>query len=79
MQKNLVSGYPNDPYIFGPPFLKLFGLLKPIFRIFNRQMADNGFALPPPREFCRHIISCRELKAKFFKKCLHSVRWGVSL
>ena len=34
---------------------------------------------PPPREFCRHILSCRELKAKSFKKCLHSVRWGVSL
>ena len=39
--------------------------------------AENGFA--PPREFCRHIISCRELKAESFKKCLHSVRWGVSL
>ena len=24
-------------------------------------------------------LSCRELKAESFKKCLHSVRWGVSL
>ena len=46
-----------------------------------RRMAENGFAPPPPppREFCRHILSGRELKAKSFKKCLHSVRWGVSL
>ena len=43
-----------------------------------RRMAENGFA-PPPREFCRHILSSRELKAESFKKCLHSVRWGVSL
>ena len=34
---------------------------------------------PPSREFCRHILSCRELKVESFKKCLHSVRWGVSL
>ena len=46
----------------------------------NRRMAENGFAPPPPpREFCKHIISCRELKAESLKKCLHSVRWGVSL
>ena len=32
---------------------------------------------PPPREFCRHILSCRELKAEYFKKCLHSVRWAL--
>ena len=32
-----------------------------------------------PREFRRHILSCRELKTESFKKCLHSVRWGVSL
>ena len=43
-----------------------------------RRMAENGFA-PPPREFCRHILSCRELKAKSFKRCLHSVLRGVSL
>ena len=43
-----------------------------------RRMAENGFA-PPPREFCRHILSCRELKAESFKRCLHSVLWGVSL
>ena len=43
-----------------------------------RRMAENGFA-PSPREFRRHILSCRELKAESFKKCLHSVRWGVSL
>ena len=38
-----------------------------------------GLLPPPPREFCRHILSCRELKAKSFKTCLHSVLWGVSL
>ena len=43
-----------------------------------RRMAENGFA-PPPREFCRDILSCRELKAESFKKCLHSVLQGVSL
>ena len=43
----------------------------------RRRMAENGFA--PPREFCRHILSCRELKVKSFKKCLHSVLQGVSL
>ena len=42
------------------------------------RMAENGFA-PPPREFCRHILSCRELKAESFKRCLHSVLRGVSL
>ena len=40
-----------------------------------RRMAENGFA-PPPREFCRHILSCRELKAESFKRCLHSVLRG---
>ena len=35
--------------------------------------------LPPPREFCRHILSYRELKAESFKRCLHSVLRGVSL
>ena len=35
--------------------------------------------LPPPREFCRHILSCRELKTESFKRCLHSVLRGVSL
>ena len=35
--------------------------------------------LPPPREFRRHILSCRELKAESFKRCLHSVLRGVSL
>ena len=45
-----------------------------------RRMAENGFAPPPPpREFCRHILSCRELKAESFKRCLHSVLRGVSL
>ena len=43
-----------------------------------RRMAENGFA-PPPREFRRHILSCRELKAEYFKRCLHSVLRGVSL
>ena len=46
--------------------------------IFCRRMAENGFA-PPPRKFCRHILSCRELKAESFKRCLHSVLRGVSL
>ena len=46
--------------------------------ILVRRMAENGFA-PPPREFCRHILSCRELKAESFKRCLHSVLRGVSL
>ena len=46
----------------------------------HRRMAENGFAPPPPpREFCRHILSCRELKAESFKRCLHSVLRGVSL
>ena len=35
--------------------------------------------LPPPKEFCRHILSCRELKAESFKRCLHSALRGVSL
>ena len=35
--------------------------------------------LPPPRKLCRHILSCRELKAESFKRCLHSVLRGVSL
>ena len=43
-----------------------------------RRMAENEFA-PPPREFCRHILSCREWKAASFKRCLHSVLRGVSL
>ena len=30
-------------------------------------------------EFCRHILSCRELKAESFKKYLNSVLRGVSL
>ena len=46
--------------------------------VWIRRMAENGFA-PPPREFCRHILSCRELKAESFKRCLHSVLRGVSL
>ena len=44
----------------------------------DRRMAENGFA-PPSREFCRHILSCRELEAESFKRCLHSVLRGVSL
>ena len=50
-----------------------------ISQILTRRMAENGFAPPPPREFCRHILSCRELKGKSFKRCLHSVLRGVSL
>ena len=52
-----------------------FNILTPVP---DRRMAENGFA-PPPREFCRHILSCRELKAESFKRCLHSVLRGVSL
>ena len=45
-----------------------------------RRMAENGFAPPPPpREFCSHILSYRELKAESFKRCLHSMLRGVSL
>ena len=53
----------------------------PYFTVGNRyrRMAENGFAPPPPREFCRHILSCRKLKAESFKRCLHSVLRGVSL
>ena len=35
--------------------------------------------LPPPREFCRHILSWRKFQAASFKRCLHSVLRGVSL
>ena len=35
----------------------------------SRRMDENGFAPPPPRKFCRHILSCRELKAESFKRC----------
>ena len=45
----------------------------------NRRMAENEFAPPPPREFCRHILSCRKLKAESVKRCLHSVLRDVSL
>ena len=34
---------------------------------------------PPPREFCRHILSGRKFQAASFKRCLHSVLRGVSL
>ena len=34
---------------------------------------------PPPREFCRHILSWRKFQAASFKRCLHSVLRGVSL
>ena len=48
-----------------------------------RQQIDGwlrmGLLPPPPKEFCRHILSCRELKAESFKRCLHSVLRGVSL
>ena len=56
------------------------GFLLGRISINNRRMAENGFAPPPPpREFRRHILSCRELKAESFKRCLHSVFRGVSL
>ena len=62
-----------------PKCLKLenFPTLYQLFDVVFRRMAENGFA--PPWEFCRHILSCREMKAESFKKCLHSVRLGVSL
>ena len=67
-------------------YIKALGLLEPCgfrqeeFFMFLpiRRMAENGLA-PPPREFCRHILSCRELKAESFKRCLHSVLRDVSL
>ena len=65
------SGLPISWIFFGN---QRYNLLSKSYR----RMAENGFA-PPPREFCRHILSCRELKAASFKRCLHSVRWGVSL
>ena len=49
-----------------------------LLKFIIRRMAENGFA-PPPREFRRHILSGRELKAESFKRCLHSVLRGVSL
>ena len=58
----------------------LLKILTLLCNIVIRRMAENGFAPPPPpREFCRHILSCRELKAESFKRCLHSVLRGVSL
>ena len=52
-------------------------------KILNVSKALDGWLrmglLPPPREFCRHILSCRELKAESFKRCLHSVLRGLSL
>ena len=50
-----------------------------IMAIIYRRMAENWFAPPTPREFRRHILSRRELKAESFKRCLHSVLRGVSL
>ena len=37
-KESLVSGYPTDPNILGPTqtFLKAFGILKSIFRLFLR-------------------------------------------
>ena len=61
------------------PLFKYLDLQIKVFRLYRR-MAENGFAPPtPPREFRRHILSCRELKAESFKTCLHSVLRGVSL
>ena len=60
--------------------LLAFKLYDVVFSCKYRRMAENGFAPPPPpREFCRHILSCRELKAESFKRCLHSMLRGVSL
>ena len=42
-----------------------------------RRMAENGFA-PPLGNFA-DISYLVELKVESFKKCLHSVLWGVSL
>ena len=69
-----LKGYDNG----GMPY-DTFVHLKSLITLVNRRMAENGFAPPPPREFCRHILSCRELKAESFKRCLHSVLRGVSL
>ena len=45
---------------------------------YSRLRAKKGPA-PPPREFCRHILSWSKFQAASFKRCLHSVLWGVSL
>ena len=57
-----------------------------LFKILTSVSGEDGIdgwlrmgLLPPPREFRRHILSCRELKAESFKRCLHSVLRGVSL
>ena len=48
------------------------------YSIDYRRMAENGFAPPPLGNFA-DILSCRDLKAASFKRCLHSVLRGVSL
>ena len=80
LKKNLVYKIPLGG---GKPY-PASGLLMYSFELSYpkkvRRMAENGSAPPPPpREFRRHILSCRELKAKSFKKCLHSVLRDVSL
>ena len=76
-QRNAFKWWPKIKCWLGS-FVMIQGIRTSIFVIrINRRMTENGFA--PPREFCGHILSCRELKAKSFKRCLHSVLRGVSL
>ena len=55
----------------------------PLLGIFEWGLVEGWLRMrllpPPPREFRRHRLSCRELKAESFKKCCRSVRWGVSM
>ena len=62
-------------------FIEIFSTFSKV--CYNKYLPIDGWLRmglpPPPREFCRHILSCRELKAESFKRCLHSVLRGVSL
>ena len=45
----------------------------------HRLRAKKVLLPPPPREFCRLILSRRKFQAASFKRCLHSVLRGVCL
>ena len=70
----------NEPYytFCGPP-MAMFVYKRKMVRDTVDGWLRMGLPPPPPREFGRHILSCKKLKGDSFKKCLHSVRWGVSL
>ena len=79
----------NDVKLFSTVYrrytvlLQRFGVIESDNTLQDQVQVDRwlrmGLLPPPPREFCRHILSCRELKAESFKTCLHSVLRGVSL